>query len=182
MWPNPQIPADLVTFTEEIRNWKLHFLCSFVLDKYRENFFGIFYFISYSLVKPILSTTLKELWNCFLCIICVWSLFCSVCVDISLHFLPIPLLKLGFNLSGFWFFVFLYVLFLVFGFSFSCFEFNVISEDLTFVKPGGRLMNHVLHVLVNFIFTLFKQSVKIYLFKYKNRVIKKHASRVVLSL
>ena len=40
-------------------------------------------------------------------------------------------------------------------------------------------MNHVLHVLVNFIFTLFKQYVKIYLFKYKNRVIKKHASRVV---
>ena len=28
MWPNPQIPADLVTFTEEIHNGKLHFLCS----------------------------------------------------------------------------------------------------------------------------------------------------------
>ena len=28
MWPNPQIPADLVTFTEEILNEKLHFLCS----------------------------------------------------------------------------------------------------------------------------------------------------------
>ena len=26
MWPNPQFPADLVTFTEEIRNGKLHFL------------------------------------------------------------------------------------------------------------------------------------------------------------
>ena len=25
---NPQIPADLVTFTEEILNGKLHFLCS----------------------------------------------------------------------------------------------------------------------------------------------------------
>ena len=28
MWPNPQETADLVTFTEEIRNGKLHFLCS----------------------------------------------------------------------------------------------------------------------------------------------------------
>ena len=26
--PNPQETADLVTFTEEIRNEKLHFLCS----------------------------------------------------------------------------------------------------------------------------------------------------------
>ena len=28
MWPNPQFPADLVTFTEEILNGKLHFLWS----------------------------------------------------------------------------------------------------------------------------------------------------------
>ena len=28
MWPNPQENADLVTFTEEILNGKLHFLCS----------------------------------------------------------------------------------------------------------------------------------------------------------
>ena len=28
MWPNPQFPADLVTFIEEILNRKLHFLCS----------------------------------------------------------------------------------------------------------------------------------------------------------
>ena len=28
MWPNPQSPADLVTFTEEILKGKLHFLCS----------------------------------------------------------------------------------------------------------------------------------------------------------
>ena len=32
MWPNPQETADLVTFTEEILNGKLHFLCS-VNDK-----------------------------------------------------------------------------------------------------------------------------------------------------
>ena len=31
MGPNSQFPADLVTFTEEILNGKLHFLCS---DKY----------------------------------------------------------------------------------------------------------------------------------------------------
>ena len=28
MRPNPQFPADLVTFTEEILDGKLHFLCS----------------------------------------------------------------------------------------------------------------------------------------------------------
>ena len=28
MWPNPQVPAALVTFTEEILNGKLHFLFS----------------------------------------------------------------------------------------------------------------------------------------------------------
>ena len=28
MWPNPQYPEDLVTFTEEIFNGKLYFLCS----------------------------------------------------------------------------------------------------------------------------------------------------------
>ena len=28
MWPNPQETLDLVTFTEEIPNGKLHFLCS----------------------------------------------------------------------------------------------------------------------------------------------------------
>ena len=28
MWPNPQFPADLLTFTKEILNGKLHFLCS----------------------------------------------------------------------------------------------------------------------------------------------------------
>ena len=28
MWPNPQFPADLLTFTKEILNGNLHFLCS----------------------------------------------------------------------------------------------------------------------------------------------------------
>ena len=28
MWPNPQETKDLVTFTEEIFNEKLHFLCN----------------------------------------------------------------------------------------------------------------------------------------------------------
>ena len=33
MRPNPQFPADLVTFTEEILNGKLHFLCSEFISK-----------------------------------------------------------------------------------------------------------------------------------------------------
>ena len=32
MGPNPQFPANLVTFTEEILNGKLHFLCSVVFQ------------------------------------------------------------------------------------------------------------------------------------------------------
>ena len=28
MWPNPQFPADLVTFTGEILNWEIYLLCS----------------------------------------------------------------------------------------------------------------------------------------------------------
>ena len=34
MWPNPQFPAGLVTFTEEILNGKLHFLRSDLNWKY----------------------------------------------------------------------------------------------------------------------------------------------------
>ena len=30
MWPNPQETAHLVTYTEEILNGKLHFLCSVI--------------------------------------------------------------------------------------------------------------------------------------------------------
>ena len=30
MWPNLRLPADLVTFTEEILNGKLQFLCSII--------------------------------------------------------------------------------------------------------------------------------------------------------
>ena len=44
---------------------------------------------------------LKELRNCILRIIRVWSVFCSVQVYISLHFLPILLVKLGFRFSCF---------------------------------------------------------------------------------
>ena len=31
MWPNPQFPADLVKFTEEIFNRNFHFLCSVII-------------------------------------------------------------------------------------------------------------------------------------------------------
>ena len=37
MWPNPQETADLVTFTEEILNEKLRFLCS--VSRLKENRF-----------------------------------------------------------------------------------------------------------------------------------------------
>ena len=41
MWPNPQEYAELVTFTEEILNEKLHFLCSVsLLDPLAQRAFG----------------------------------------------------------------------------------------------------------------------------------------------
>ena len=35
MWPNPQEIADLVTFTEEILNGKLHFRVVLIKDQIR---------------------------------------------------------------------------------------------------------------------------------------------------
>ena len=90
---------------------------------------------------------LKELQNCILCVVGLWSLFCSVRVSIILHFLPILLVKLSFRLSMFWLFIFLFLWFLDFSFSVLCFEFNVISK--------------VLKTLLNFVLNLFKRSVKI---------------------
>ena len=84
--------------------------------------------------KPLQNIVLKELRNCILCIIRVWSLFCSARVHVSLHFLPILLVKLGFRLFVFWFFVLLYFWYLIFTFSVPCIGLNVILKDLiTFV-------------------------------------------------
>ena len=103
-----------------------------------------------------LNYELKDLRNCILCLISVWSLFCSVRVYISLHFLPMILVKLDFRLSVFWFFVFLYLWVLIFSFA-LCFEFNVFSK-LNIVLSGNIIINHV---LFNFVLTLFNRSVKI---------------------
>ena len=43
MWPNPQFPADLVTFREEISNGKLHFLCSDVWDWFVDNKLSVYF-------------------------------------------------------------------------------------------------------------------------------------------
>ena len=58
MWPNPQFPADLVTFTEEILNGKLHFLCS----------------VKYVLVlkTPYWKWAQRSKWSCRFC---WWALF-----------------------------------------------------------------------------------------------------------
>ena len=62
---------------------------------------------------------LKEQRNCILCIICMWSLFCSVRICINLHFLSILLMKLGFVFLCFGFSCFS-SLSLVFSFYFFC--------------------------------------------------------------
>ena len=54
MWPNRQFPADLVTFTEEIVNGKLHFLCSELL---------IFILSKNEFVNPLMSGGNKRLYT-----------------------------------------------------------------------------------------------------------------------
>ena len=103
-----------------------------------------------------LNITLKELRNFILCIIHVGSLFCSVRVYISLHFLPIIFVKLGFvflcfSFSCFCIFGFqLLVLLYVLNWIFSCF-----LERLSSILCSGN--NN--HVLFNFVLTLFKWSI-----------------------
>ena len=44
MWPNSQETTDLVTFTEEIYNGKLHFLCSdveFTIKTFNNKYFPV---------------------------------------------------------------------------------------------------------------------------------------------
>ena len=41
MLPNLEIPADLVTFTEETLNRKLHFLCSVICNLRNKNKNGV---------------------------------------------------------------------------------------------------------------------------------------------
>ena len=45
-----------------------------------------------------------KLYALTICIIWVWSVFCSIRVYIILHSLPILLVKIGLCLSVFWFF------------------------------------------------------------------------------
>ena len=46
MWPNPQFPADLVTFTEEVLNGKLHCAMIIVRYVYYHEFIQVCFFIS----------------------------------------------------------------------------------------------------------------------------------------
>ena len=56
MEPNPQFPADLVTFTKESFNGKLHLLCS--------GYCGKLHFLVYLQVQVYMVITLASL-NCF---------------------------------------------------------------------------------------------------------------------
>ena len=99
---------------------------------------------------------LKELQNCILCIISVWSLFCSVRVYKSLHFLPILLVELTFPLSVSVFCVSVSLCFCSCIFAvLNCFEFDVLIDLLTWCSQSGNKINHV---LFKFVFTLFRSS------------------------
>ena len=59
MRPNPQLPADLVTFNEEILNGKLHFLCSQCF-KFSESVF-LHHHVALTLLLFRVSSSNKEL-------------------------------------------------------------------------------------------------------------------------
>ena len=67
MWPNPQFPPDLVTFTGEILNGKLHFLCSVLLSLViNPIFFALVSFFSLcpeNIRKPLLFWYLHGVWE-----------------------------------------------------------------------------------------------------------------------
>ena len=96
---------------------------------------------------------LKELRNCYLCIICVWIVFSPVRVNMSLHFLPILLKD--------WVSVFL------------CFEFSV-SSIFWIWCPLHRFSNicKIIQVPCDFVPTFQKRSIKI-------SDCKKHAAREI---
>ena len=54
MWPNPQFPAELVTFTEETLNGKLYFLCNVCFPDYGD------IFLIYSFINSGKLDVLKE--------------------------------------------------------------------------------------------------------------------------
>ena len=95
---------------------------------------------------------LKDLQNCILCIIPVWSLFCSIRVYKSLHFLLVHLVfvLLCFIFSCFCFFVFLYLCCFA-----LCFEFNVLIDLWLGIVSQVIKINHG---LFEFVFTLFRSS------------------------
>ena len=73
MWPNPQFYADLVIFTKEILNGKLHFLCSGILVLITGKFGNCLH--SANIISNVGSCALRK--NCpyseFF-----WSVFCRI--------------------------------------------------------------------------------------------------------
>ena len=85
---------------------------------------------------------MKELQNCILFIIRAWSLFCSVRVYISLHFLPILLIKLDFDLS-------VISCFYIFGFKFLCSMFWIQCDLKSLNRSNHRRCSIKKDVLTN---------------------------------
>ena len=75
MWPNPQSPADLVTFTEKIFNGKLHIFCSVDFLKFDEveliicylNIIVIILLSRLSLIENDITILIKGIRTCLVC-------------------------------------------------------------------------------------------------------------------
>ena len=62
MWPNPQFPVDLVTFTEETLYGKLHFLCNENYRKIKYWVFTITWKNQYNLISIMCFIISRIIW------------------------------------------------------------------------------------------------------------------------
>ena len=78
MWPNPQETADLVTFTKEILNGKIHFLCNEINPS----------LVTFLLVMALTVNFKLDLdftyFACFVRKSCIWcfAIFTWVCIEL----------------------------------------------------------------------------------------------------
>ena len=100
MWPNPQFTADLVTFTEKVRNGKLYFFVHyyFFLMNMHDDFWPLPFFVS---VSPPYSTPsrvpqslniLRIIWQVFFHFVTLhekWSFHWRIFLDLNLANVPI---------------------------------------------------------------------------------------------
>ena len=87
MWPNPQFPADLVTFTEEILNGKLHF-CAVKSVAYKKSVYTspFIWFLDYKAHEGHLFIFLFNFFNILINSSATWNDIYRTMIDVKIAF------------------------------------------------------------------------------------------------